>query len=247
MFRQTFNPVWDKHELPRLESFEITDYLEHWRSDEGSKRFFHKILNVVSKLKKIIHDGDYRILEILPNEKYSLLNRFEFHSYEEQDHIDLTRKFIERGPKISELNASCFHKSGVPPPCQTLLFHSLLQSCVSFLKMLEFSGACLVQQLRLFSPLPNVILLSVHLDWNQPQPFEFFREFQLVRLPYSFQKLNEFSLGLGNSFIIQTLPQSELNREFSKFTSQRIPPAHLRLSEYWMCTWKFAPQRYFSL
>ena len=212
----------DKVEFPQLQHFEILN-LQDWL-DNNDKGLLQKMLEGAPMLEKISHDnGDWRILEILPESKYKLLNKFEFLGLRHERLNALSRKLVESGPRISELSASfAYDESDVPPICHSM-FRTLVQSCLSCLKTLKVRGIRSCEKLEEFPPLLNVNSLTINIE--EEKPLEFLDGLQLFRFGDLFPNLEKVSLQIYCARFTSHVPQcaDEVDREFSSGSVLGLP------------------------
>ena len=201
--------------FPQLLELQICDMGDWLKSDDRRvKDLLQKVLDGAPRLERIIHSGDLKLLDLLPESKYNLLSTCSFFgSNTGIEDIQQMRKLCQSEPKISELTAYFQNRWD---PVQSHLFSSLVQSCSSSLKILEICRRIPLKDVLEFPPLPKLTELRVTFFIEDPS-VDFVEEFQSVQFQRLFPQLKNVVLAEEDAEFKQCWEHSDVDMDANYF------------------------------
>ena len=149
--------VEEQLELPNLEELELQGMHNTFWETGGD--FLQSITGASSKLKRITHDGYHRILEILPQDKYHLLTRFNCNDLNQSvlaGREDPCMKLARSGPALTNLEVSICGLNEHSVRTSYEMLQLFLCSGWKSMKTLRIYRICPLHSMMTFPPLEQL-------------------------------------------------------------------------------------------
>ena len=193
----------ERLELPKLEELELQGMHEDFWETGGE--FLQSITRATSRLKRIIHPGEHRILNILPQDKYHLLTKFRFNERDFYENVlngreDPCLKLARSRPALTDLLfpiCDLIDEQSIRA-CYEMLQLFLLSSCKSLESLHIYKVCPLLNSMITFPPLETLQNLNLHSNLGSDRFMELIQPIQFGRLFPMLQTVDLTSIPRGN-------------------------------------------------